>query len=245
VLRRALVLMALFAASGAQAELDARTIIERAHAAAGGAVWARPQTLILSGSATLCQDGVPERCVVADDYRMWRVFPRESSDAHVANGQVRIDAKNADQIVFQTSFDGVNTYNQNGRVPGAQASQEWSENFGFGIIRFALGEGFRLERMNPDAVEGFACETVRVTDPANSQTTFWIDRSNFSIRKVGFQTSRGWHERIYSHFLRLPSGFQQPQRVRLYYAGIKTNDIWWQSATVNEPIDPSVFRIGE
>ena len=36
--------------------------------------------------------------------------PRESEDAHRANGMVRIDAHDGDRVVFQTSFDGEATY---------------------------------------------------------------------------------------------------------------------------------------
>lgn len=242
--RRWLSATLLIAAAAAHAESpSARIIVERAHAAAGGEIWRRPQTLTLSGSATLCQDGVREKCTVIEDYRMWRVFPRESKNAHIANGQVRIDAKSGAKVVFQISYDGVNTWNQAGMVPGAQASKEWSENFGFGIIRFALDPGFQLERLPDDSVDGFACFFVAVIDPQQSRTLFAIDRSDYSIRKVGFQTSRGWHERIYSDFITLPEGFQQPQRVRLYYSGVKSNDIWWQNVEVNQAIDPAWFAI--
>jgi len=230
--------------SASAADLTAREIVGKAHEAAGGEGWRRPQTLLLEGSATLCQEPDRERCVVAENYRMWRVFPRASSNARAANGQVRIDAKSGSRVLFQVSYDGVNTYNQNGLVPNAEASKEWSENFGFGIIRFALDEGFKLTRLPDDQVDGFACYVVSVKDLSQAHTIFAIDRASHSIRRVGFQTSRGWHERIYSHFITLePSGFQQPQRVRLYYSGVKSNDIWWQVAQVNSPIDPSMFVI--
>jgi len=235
-----LVFLALLASTSAAAQPGARAVIERAHAAAGGELWRRPETLTLKGSALLCQAG---RCQAAESYAMWRVFPRESRNAHVANGQVRIDASSGGRVLFQTSFDGVDTYNQAGLVPGAQASREWSENFGFGIIRFALDPGFTLKTQAQESVDGYLCDVVEVSDPGGTQTTFAFDRADASIRRVGFQTTRGWHVRIYSDFLKLASGFMQPQRVRLYYDGVLSNDIWWQEITVNQPIDPKRFQI--
>lgn len=127
-----------------------------------------------------------------------------------------------------------------------QAVREASENYGFGIIRFALDNGFRLQRLPDDQVEGHASYVVRVIDPTGGETTLWIDCTSFAIRKVGFDTPRGWHERIYSDFFRVePSGFMQPGCVRLYYRGALTNDITWEKAVVNESIADEVFVLGK
>ncbi|MEM7483472.1 MAG: hypothetical protein AAF481_20120 [Acidobacteriota bacterium] len=196
----------------------------------------------LSGTATLYEQGKSDQVTLADRYDMWRVFPRASAEAHRANGKVRFDAFAGDRAIFQISYDGEHTYDQNGRVPPEKAQRDWSAAFGFGIFRFALDEGFTVERLADDQIEGHECYFVRVTDPADSQTLFAVDRQDFSIRMVGFETPRGWHHRLYSEFAWHESPrFRQPTRVRLYYDGVKTNDIRWQRFTVDEPIDDEVF----
>lgn len=223
---------------------DPAAIVAAAHRAAGGEVWKRPLTLHLRGRAELWQNGLAEAHSVADHYEMWREFPSWNAAAHQANGKVRIDARQGTRVLFQQSFDGEHSYNQNGRIDGAAASREWSEAFGFGIIRFALDEGFRLQLMADDLVDAQPCRVVKVIDPSGTETVFAIDRDSAAIRRVGFDTPRGWHERIYSDFRWLDDpGFQQPMRVRLYYQGVKTNDIQWQEARVNQPIDAAVFVI--
>jgi hypothetical protein len=235
---------ALDGATEAAESPSARSIVERAHEAAGGAAWRRPRTLHLIGSATLYQDGAYDKKSVADHYEMWREFPAWNTAAHTASGKVRIDAHAAGKVLFQTAFDGTHTYNQNGLVPNAQASREWSEAFGFGIIRFALDEGFSLARLADDQVEGIPCHVVRVSDPSGADTTFWIASTDASIRKVGFDTPRGWHERIYSdYFWHENPRFAQSGRVRLYYRGALTNDIRWHEVEVNRPIPAERFVI--
>lgn len=53
----------------------------------------------------------------------------------------------------------------------------------------------------------------------------------------GDRSTRGWHHRIYSdsEWHEAPR-FRQPTRVRLYYDGIKTNDVHWQRFAVDQPI---------
>jgi hypothetical protein len=224
-------------------DLSARAIVERAHSAAGGEAWLRPKTLYLEGSATMYRDGQE---MPAPSYRMWRQFPAWNDAAHVANGKVRIDAYNGSERVLQISFDGEHSYNENGLIEGAKASREWSENFGFGIIRFALGDGFELRRMPDDSVDAMATHVVQIKDPSGGETNFWIDQKSFAIRKVGFDTERGWHERIYSDFYPIePSKFMQPGRVRLYYRGILSNDIRWTHARLDEAFPAAVFRLEE
>jgi hypothetical protein len=244
------ILLALLLAAGtvlpAHADdLTPETIVQRAHEAAGGSVWKRPKTLHLIGRATIYRDGLAANALALDHYEMWRVFPAWNDAAHGANGKFRLEARAAERVVIRQSFDGVDTWDANGKVPQAQASREASENYGFGIIRFALDEGFRLARVPDDQVEGHASHAVRVTDPTGGETTFWIDRGSFAIRKVAFDTPRGWHERIYSDFYRVePSGFMQPGRVRLYYRGALANDIIWTKAVVDAPVAPEVFVLG-
>ncbi len=225
-------------------ELAARGIVERVIEAAGGEAWRRPDTLRLSGSAKLYDQGQADRVTVADRYEMYRVFPRQSEDAHRANGKVRFDAFAGERVVFQIAYDGQNSYDQNGLVPPEKAQRDWSSAFGFGILRFALDDGFLLERLADDQVEGRDCYFVRVLDPSGSGTLFGIDRSDFSVRMVGFDTPRGWHHRLYSDFAwHEEPRFRQPTRVRLFYDGVKTVDIHWREFAVNVPIVDEVFVI--
>ena len=209
-------------ASATDAAPDAGQIVRLAHAAAGGDSWKRPRTLHLTGNATLYGDGTAASRSDVQHYEMWRVFPAWSQAAHGANGKFRLDARNGDATLFQISYDGQDTWNDKGKVEQATASREWSENFGFGIIRFALDEGFSLTRMADDQVA-------------------------HSVRKVGFDTPRGWHERIYSELYMVQTAqaeggrFQQPGRVRLYYDGALVSDIRWTGAVVDAPIADGVF----
>ncbi len=232
------------AATPGEPSPTAREIVSRAHEVAGGAAWERPLTLHLRGRAIIYKDGVLATRTVADEYDLWRVFPAWNTAAHGASGKVRIDARSNGRVLFQIAYDGKNTYNQNGLVPGAKASVEWSEAFGFGIIRFALDQGFSLTRLADDQVEGHPSFNVSVRDPTGSTTLFWIDSNSYAIRKVGFDTPRGWHERIYSGFeYHENPRFQQATRVRLFYRGALTNDITWEHYDVNVPIADNVFVI--
>jgi hypothetical protein len=216
-------------------------IVQAAHRAAGGKLWQQPKSLHMQGSATLFQDGAFNRKAQASSYEMWRVFPAWNSAAHSASGKVRIDAKAGAKTLFQIAFDGSHTYSQMGLQPDVKASEEWSESFGFGIIRFALGKGFKQQRLADDLVDGRLCFTVLITDPQSTDTTFWIAQDDFAIRKVGFDTPKGWHERVYSDFFRLDNGWLQPGRVRLTYRGRLSSDIRWQKAEVNVRIPERVF----
>jgi hypothetical protein len=247
LLRLALIAISALSICHAKSAVDVATrisaaeIIALAHKAAGGEVWIRPKTLHMRGSAVLYTDGNYQKRINVDHYEMWREFPSWNTAAHAANGKVRIDAKSAEKTVFQIAFDGKHTYNQHGIQPEAKASAEWSEAFGFGIIRFALGAGFKHLRLADDQVDRRLCYAVLITDPEGSETTFWIDQITHAIRKVGFITPKGWHERIYSNFYRLDNGWMQPGRVRLLYAGRLNNDIVWRQSTVNEPIAAEIF----
>lgn len=248
--RRALVVSLcatpLVARAGSR-ELTAAGIVSRAHAAAGGATWMRPASLIMRGHARFFPKGDETHGIEVPDYRMWRIYPAQSTDAHAANGMVRIDARYADgRIYFQTAFDGIDTYNQTGKIPGAMASKEWSENFGFGIIRFALNPDVSLDRMPDDTAEGRPIHVVRVSDPHGGKTLFGITCDDFQIVWLGFSTPRGWHERRYSNFYRRRGvSFTQPGRVRLYYDGVKQNEVVWTDYEVNSPIPPDIFRLGQ
>ncbi len=230
------------AAEKEDAGLTARAIVEDVYKASGGDTWRRPETLYMAGHAIFYPDGTQSGRVVADDYRMWRRYAPDSEDAHLANGMVRIDSRVGEAIMFQIAFDGETAYNADGPVDGGAANPQWRSSFGFGIIRYALGDGFALERLPDDPVDGHPCYVIRVTDPAGSTTIFGIDKSDYAVRMVGFDTPKGWHQRYYSDFVTQASPpWRQPRHVRLHYDGVKQNEVFWQTFKVNEAIADRVF----
>jgi len=236
----------LLAADGASAgELAARDIVERAHAAAGGAAWLAAGSNVMRGHATLCRDGDPARCVQADRYVMYRVYPtRLEHGAHAGSGKFRLDAYAGDKVLFMVAFDGERWYDQNGVVPPERAASDEASAFGFSAIRFALQPGFAVERMTDDQVEGHPCHFVRVTDPTGTRTLFGIDQQTYAVRSAGWQTPKGFHQRLYSDFYKVGERFVQPGRVRHYYDGVKAVDIRWTSAEIGQPIPDATFVPG-
>ena len=222
--------------------LSARDIVARAHQAAGGQAWLRAGTNVMRGHAELCRDGRPDACVKADRYEMYRVYPVELRQAHAGSGKSRLDARSGDRVLFQMAFDGRRSYDQNGPVDGPRAESDEGTGFGFSAIRFALEDGFRVERLLDGDVGGRPTHTVRVTDPAGQKTLFGIDRESFHILSAAWQSPRGWHERRYSEFYRVGTeGFLQPGRVRHYYEGVKSVDIHWTSAEIGNAIPDATF----
>ena len=241
-MRRLLFLLMPLLLGAAPAEPDGRAIIARAFAAAGGDGWARARTLILSGRAVFYGDGAAPRRV-ADDYRMWRVFEDARLAAHGEAGQVRIEARHQGKPLFLVGSDGTTSFNEKGIIPKAEADAFWASNFGFGVIRSALGPGFKLDRLPDDSVDGHPAWMVRVTDPAGTATLFGIDKASAAIRLAGFATPRGWHVRIYDDFVRLKNpNWLQARKVTLYYNGVKANEVFWTGYTINAPIAPDLFK---
>jgi hypothetical protein len=224
-------------------ELTALEIIERAVAEAGGEAWARPKTLMLRGDATFYWQGERREEIKIPTYKMWRIFPSENLAAHQANGKVRFDAFIGDKLYFQIAFDGKKSYAE--FSPEAEREREstrWENAFGFGILRFSRDPAFTTLRMSDDQIEGHDCYFVRVIDPKKNVTDFGIDKRDFAIRAVGFKTSRGFHQRIYSDFKwHTNPRFRQPTRMRLYYDGLKWTDVHWREFEVNKPIPDDVF----
>ena len=239
-------LLPSLAVAGDAAEPSARDIVLRAHAAAGGDAWLHAGSNIMRGHATLCREGRPEACVTADRYEMYRVYPTELAESHAGSGKFRLDAFVGERVLFQAAFDGEHSYDQDGIVPGPRAQTDEGTGFGFSAIRFAIEEGFRLERLTDDQVEGRPSFFVRVTDPSGQTTLFGIDQQDYSIRSAAWQSPRGWHQRLYSEFYRVggEEGFLQPGRVRHYYDGVKSVDIYWTSAELGTKIPDEVFVLG-
>lgn len=222
--------------------LEGRQIIEMAHQAAGGETFVNPGTLFLSGQNVIYgRDGGAS---VWDNYAMWRVFADEKSDAHAANGKVRIEAWKGDKLTMLLSFDGEATYDKSGRMEDQSANAMWSNNFGFGAIRNALDEGWTQERRSDRTIDGKAAYTVQLTDPEGGKTLFGFDRSTLQILYVGFDTPRGWHERRYSDYFSKPGiSWQQAGRVRLFYDGVMSNEAIWTDFEIGAEYDDGVFVI--
>lgn len=231
------------AAPAPVAAQDARAIVRHAYAAMGGDQWASARTLRLEGRAVFYGKGAAPRST-ATDYRMWRVFDPARAEAHDAEGKVRIDARRADgSVLFTVGFDGATSWNEKGVIPKPQADAFWASNFGYGILRHALKPGFTLVRLPDDSVRGHTVHVVRVTDPAGQPTLFGIDASTGAVRRVGFVTPRGYHERIYDDFETLvePEGWLQPRWVTLLYNGVIANEVFWTKAVVNAPVPDVLF----
>ena len=223
-------------------DLTATQIIERAYTHAGGDAWVNPESLLMEGYGLFWRGS--EGFVRYEPYRMWRVYPQVKDDAHAADGRVRIEAFNDGDVVFQIAFDGEQTYDQNGLVEEEADSERWSSNFGFGVIRHALDDGYAVRRGPDDYVDGAPAYTVHIIDPAGGETLFNIRTEDFAVVRVGFDTTRGWHERIYSEFYRNEDGgWLQPGRVRLYYDGVKANEIYWTSFSTGEEFPVEMFQI--
>ncbi len=217
-------------------------ILARTIAAAGGPVWQKPQTLQLSGEARFTPYGELGRALHFDTYRMYRVFPDNSQAAHQANGKVRFDARYGEKVFFQLCFNGQQSRVDLSEVAQAYADHfKWSNNFGFGIIRFWQNPDFKIEQLVDDQVEGIPAHFIKITDATGQDTFYGIDQEEYRLRMMGFKTAIGWHHRLYSDFRAAPNGFVQAHRVRLYFDGLKWMDIDWQNCTVNAPIDSEIF----
>ena len=224
----------------ADTPLSAAEIVKRAHEAAGGNAWARPRSLYLFGNSTFFQG--TERTHF-DRHEMWRVYPRTKASAHRADGKVRIRSSRDGVIGLDLAFDGQRTYVNGVASDEPGNSRRWASNFGFGVIRHALDSGYSVTRLPDDQLDGKPTFTIRVTDPEDTHTIFGISRTDYAILMVGFDTPRGWHERVYSDFFSKPGiAWNQPGLVRLYYDGVKQNEVRWTDFVANQPIDPAVFR---
>jgi uncharacterized protein YbdZ (MbtH family) len=222
-------------------DLDSRDIVAGAHAAAGGESWVRPHSLHLIGEGVFYSITGTER---HERYEMWRVYPSQLGAAHAANGRVRIQSWRNGETAILLAFDGERSYTAAGPQPQSEADRQWSENFGFGVIRYALDEGFRIGRMPDDVVDSRAAYVVRVTDPQGQQTVFSIAQDDYAILRVGFATPRGWHERTYSDFFRRSGvSWVQPGRIRLTYNGVKQNEIFWHDFVLNETMPYDLFVV--
>lgn len=234
----------VFALAPAMAEepITPREVVERGIAAHGGEAFLDPRTLQLSGTANFFDPETGRVRSAADDYRMWREFERGRTEAHGADGKVRIIAKAGERTLFEVGYDGETTWTQDGIMPKDRADAYWANNFGFGIIRSALDEGFALSFAPSRNIDGHDVSLVRVIDPGGQETLFGFDTESGFIRYMAFDSPRGFHERLYNDFVRLPeSGWVQARSVTLLYDGVASNVVFWSDVKIGEPIDPAVF----
>ncbi len=225
----------------ANEDRSAADVIAAAYEAAGGDAWLRPQTLSMSGYGVFYRNG---KASTYDDYRMLRVYAAQKDDAHVADGKVRIEAKKDGEQVFLIAFDGETTYDAQGPLDDQTANARWASNFGFGAIRHALDDGWTQKRLPDDMIDGRPAYLVELTDPVGGVTRFGIDQETAHVLYVGFDTARGWHERRYSEFFSKPGvDWVQPGRVRLFYDGVKQNEVIWTDFELNKPLAEDLFVV--
>lgn len=225
----------------AQPELSAQDILAAAYEASGGNSWLRPKTLSMTGYGVFYRNG---EATIYDDYRMHRVYARDKDDAHAADGKVRIEAKKQGEQVFVITFDGKKTYNAAGPVEDQSANAQWASNFGFGAIRHGLDEGWTQKRLPDDLVDGKPAFLIELTDPAGGMTRFGVDQKTKHVLYVGFETARGWHERRYSNFFtKSDVDWVQPGRVRLFYDGVKQNEVIWSDFEIDKTLADELFVI--
>jgi hypothetical protein len=223
----------------ASAEMSAVDILSQAFAAAGGETWRRPTSLKLEGYAVMYRDGKAQRY---ERYAMWRVYDWNKQNAHAADGKVRIEGWNEGALVLLMTFDGAKTYDRNGPVADQTANAQWASNFGFGAIRHALDEGWSQARLPDDWMDGRAVFMIELKDPSGGVTRFGVDQKTYRVLYAGFDTPRGWHERRYSDYYQKKGvSWAQPRRVRLYYDGVKQNEIIWTDFTVNADMSSVEF----
>ena len=114
---------------------------------------------------------------------------------------------------------------------------------GGSAIRHGLDDGWTQVREADDLLDGEPAYFVTLKDPSGGETLFAFRQSDYAILYVGFDTPRGWHERRYSHFFRMPgSNWQQAGRVRLFYNGVKSNEAIWTHYEIGGDYPRSLFQ---
>ncbi len=219
--------------------LTATQIMKKAHEKAGGEFWQKPKSLMMKGHAIFYRDGKVSK---HETHTMWRVYENTKEAAHKANGKVRIESFKDSTPVFMVSFDGKNTYDLRGKQDPSEADARWASNFGYGAIRHALDDGYTLKLVEDDTVKARPTYTIKVRDPKQGETFFGIDKEDFKIVKVAFQTPKGWHHRVYSEFFSKEEySWLQSGRVELFYDGEISNEVFWTDFEVNEKLPDSLF----
>lgn len=241
----ALVLVLAVAAparAGGTDNVDARQIIERAYEAAGGDAYRYPKSLHLIGTYLDFKGGLEP--VVYAPYELYRVQPRDHPNGHLADGKIRVSSYLNGKAALQMAFDGTWTYDRNGPTGEGADTPFWRLTMGFGMIRFALEPGYKIERVADDLVDGKDSYTVRVTDPGGASAIFSIRHGDHRIVKIVFATPRGLHERVFSDFFSKPGvNWVQPGRVRSLINGIKEAEFLYSDFEIGKDLPDSLFVI--
>ena len=220
-------------------DLTAKRIIQKMYRANGGEQWRRPQSLIMYGHGKFYRNG---EMAVHEKHNMFRIYESDKKEAHNANGKVRIESYKDGKPIILVTFDGQNTYDQSGKLPQSDADERWASSFGFGVIRHALDDGYEVERRADTTVQDQDAFYIMVKDLKGGDTYFTIDKKKYRILSVAFDTPRGWHYRLYSEFFTKEKyKWVQPGRVRLYYNGVMSNEIFWEDFELDLPIEDKLF----
>jgi len=224
-----------------ESNLSASEIMAKAHVNAGGKFWSQPKSLVLKGHGIFYQG---QDTFLHETHNMYRIYEATKKEAHSANGKVRIESfRNGDPIIL-LSFDGQNTYDQNGKQAQSDADKRWASNFGYGVIRHAFDENYSLSLLGIDTIKGNTTFTIEITDPNQGKTIFDITQESFDIVKVAFDTPRGYHHRLYSKFFKKEKyNWNQAGLVELYYNDVKTTEILWEDFEVNVDLNDGLFLI--
>ena len=221
---------------------DARTIIERAYMAAGGDSYRYPKSIYLRGSYLDFKDRLAP--VVYAPYELYRVQPRDHPNGHLADGKIRVSAYLDGKPTMQMAFDGAKTYDLNGPTGEGADAPFWRLTMGFGMIRFALDPGYRVERLPDDLVDGKPSYTVRVIDPGGESALFSVRIADARIVKIVFATPRGLHERVFSNFFSKPGvKWVQPGRVRSMINGVKEAEFLYTDFAIGRDLADDLFVI--
>lgn len=223
--------------------LTAAQIIRKAIAAHGSDAWKHPETLQLYGSAVMHSEGGPE--LILDTYNMQRVFPGTNTEARKANGKVALLARAGDEVFFDLRFNGTETH-----VFLSETAQKfrdnftWSNNFGFGIIRFALDRKLECTLTGDHTFGDVPCHYITIKDASGQDTVFGIHKDSFRIIYMGFDTPLGFHLRRYGHFKQHPGNpFLIPLSLSIYYDDFRWFDVRWDDFRLNASIENKVFEI--
>lgn len=107
---------------------------------------------------------------------------------------------------------------------------------------FGAGGGFALHHAPARDIAGRETRIIRIRDPQGQQTLFGFDAESGFITYMAFDAPRGWHERLYSDFVRLENGWVQARQVTLLYDGIIANSVFWSNTRIGEELDPGLFQ---
>ncbi|MEM9686004.1 MAG: hypothetical protein AAF934_03680 [Bacteroidota bacterium] len=223
--------------------LTVKHIIQKTIAAHGGAVWKHPETLQLNGSAVMYPENGTE--IILDTYAMWRVFPKTNTHARKANGKVALLAMSGAEVFFDLRFDGsASRFLLSDQAKKFQDHFKWTNNFGFGIIRFALDRNLECTLTDSYHFGTVPCHYIVIKDASGQETIFGIRKEDFRILYMGFDTPLGFHLRVYGHFKSYPeTAFLMPLSLCIYYDNVRWFDVRWHDFVLNRSIAPKVFEI--